>query len=357
MAHHSTPVRDLRTSHEISTRPQISLATNGFSPWRATSEPPTVVLARLALARMGERGPDGWHPATSVPMSQRTFARLAHTTRARVRKVVTHLGATVTKTGGSRLTEWTVGERPQSGWTALSRPALDEVVEIFQLDSHLRRGERTEREAALALVVHLACEGGEVRTTLASIASICGMATSRMRRAVRAAVAAGLVAAEAIPGVGYVLRLLVTIVDAQVEQNRSLPGSYRRLGELLAAADADLADADLWSRGNRRLVATLLKRGVRLERIAELISNDGPLSTARRPAAALHARLRRLVAEPVSVSSRVGPLPPLSPLAEAALAARDALAAETDHARTVASPLPVLERLRAIRSRTERSTD
>jgi len=91
----------------------------------------------------------------------------------------------------------------------------------------------------------------------------------------------------------------------------------------------------LWTRNSRELVRKLVARGMRIERIAELIVAGGPISTGRNPAAVLHYRLQRLIADtPAAARTPTAP----SPLSLAAQATREALEREAEQEATARSP-------------------
>jgi len=173
----------------------------------------------------------------------------------------------------------------------------------------------------------LVVQGGRASATLREIARATKLAPSLVRRAIRAAVAAGVVDASARPRHGYTLKLLIDLIDTRIEQRRRTPMDVRDLTQRLVAADPALDGVSLWTRRNRELVRKLVARGVRAERIADLIVAGGPVSTGRNPAAVLRHRLERLLAE-TPTAARTPATP--SSLSLAAQAAREALEREAE---------------------------
>jgi len=312
-------------------QPALAAASNGFVPIGAEvlALGPTAFQSYLAISSLGQRTDHGWEPATGVVEGERTFAARLLTTRARVRAARKDLGAHVVYADSGKPigTYWPRSSHDPHDWRAVSRPALDELRKRLGLAKPLRRGERTERDAAVKVVCWLVVQGGRATATLREIARATKLAPSLVRRAIRAAVAAGVVDATARPRHGHTLSLLIDLIDARIEQRRRTPADVRDLTQRLVAADPALDGVSLWTRRNRELVRKLVARGVRIERIADLIVAGGPVSTGRNPAAILRYRLERLLAEtPAAARTPTAP----SPLSLAAQAAREALEREEE---------------------------
>jgi hypothetical protein len=329
-------------------QPALAAASNGFVPIGAEvlALDPTAFQSYLALSRLGQRTDDGWEPVTGILEGERTFATRVLTTRARVRAARKDLGAHVVyaDSGKPLGTYWPKPSRSHHGWRAVSRQGLDELLVRLGLAKPLRRGERTARDAAVLVVCWLAFHGGTATATLHEIARATKLAPSLVRRAIRAAVAAGVVAASARPRHGYTLKLLIDLIDTRIEQRRRTPADVRDLTQRLVAADPALDGVSLWTRRNRELVRKLVARGVRIERIADLIVAGGPVSTGRNPAAILRHRLERLLAETPSAART--PTTP-SHLSLAAQAAREALEREAEQEEESARPPGVRSRDRS----------
>jgi hypothetical protein len=168
-----------------------------------------------------------------------------------------------------------------------------------------------------------------------AIAHATNLAPSLVSRAIHAAVAAGVLAPSALLHHGHTLFLLIYLIYARIQQRRRTPADVRDLTQRLVAADPALDGVSLWTRRNRELVRQLVARGVRIERIAELIVAGGPLSTGRNPAAVLRYRLERLLAEtPNAARTPTAP----SPLSLAAQAAREALEHEAEQEASARPP-------------------
>ena len=322
-------------------RPALTAASNGFVPIGAEvlALGPTAFLGYLYLSGLGQRTDHGWEPATSVIEGERTFAKRAHTTRARVRAAREALGAHVVydDSGGKPVgTYWPKPSRSHHDWCAVSRQGLDDLLNNrLELDQALGRGEHTERDAAVVVACWLARKGGNATATLREIGRATNLAPSLVRRAIRAAVEAGVVEASARPRRGHTLKLLIDLIDARIEQRRRTPADVRDLTQRLVEADPALDGAKLWTRRSRELVRKLVARGIRLERIAEVIVAGGPISTGRIPAAVLRHRLERLLAEtpaPARTSTA------RSPLSMAAEATREALEREAEQEASARPP-------------------
>jgi hypothetical protein len=320
-------------------QPAIAAASNGFVPVGAETLMlgATPFLGHMALSRLGQRTDHGWAPATSVVEGERKFARRALTTRARVRAAREAFGAHVVYNHSGRPigTYWPKPAHGSHDWRAASRVALDELLDRLELATPLPRGERTERSAAVVVVCWLACQGGRATATLNKIARATNLAPSLVRRAIRAAEEAGVLAASARPRHGHTLSLLIDLIDARIEQRRRTPADVRDLTQRLVEADPALDGVKLWTRHSRELVRKLVARGIPIERIAELIVAGGPISTGRIPAAVLRHRLERLLAE-TPAASRTPTAP--SPLSLAAQATREALEREAEQEATARSP-------------------
>jgi len=334
---HRAPSREkIRPSLE---QPALAAASNGFVPIGAEvlALDPTAFHSYVALSSLGQRTDHGWEPVTGLVEGERTFAKRALTTRARVRAARKALGAHVVygDSGKPLGTYWPKPSHDPHDWRAVPRPALDELLERLGLAISLRRGERTERDAAVKLACWLVVQGGRATATLREIARATKLAPSLVRRAIRAAVAAGVVDASARPRHGYTLKLLIDLIDTRIEQRRRTPADVRDLTQRLIAADPALDGVGLWTRRSRELVRQLVARGVRIERIADLIVAGGPISTGRIPAAVLRHRLERLLAETPS-AARMPTAP--SPLSLAAQAAREALEHEAEQEEESARP-------------------
>lgn len=297
----------------------------------------TAFLGYVALSRLGQRTDRGWEPATSLVEGERTFAARACTTRARVRAARQAFGARVvySDTGTPIGTNWPKPQHDPHDWRAASRPALDELLDQLELAKPLRRGERTERNAAVVVACWLAVQGGRATATLSDIAQATNFAPSLVRRAIRAAVTAGVLEASARPRLGHTLSLLIDLIDARIEQRRRTPADVRDLTQCLVEADPALDGVNLWTRHSRELVRKLVTRGIPIERIAEAIVAGGPISTGRNPAAVLRHRLERLLAETPNVDRT--PTAP-SPLSLAAKATREALEREAEQEASARSP-------------------
>jgi len=297
----------------------------------------TPFLGYLALSRLGQRTVHGWEPATGVVEGERTFATRALSTRSRVRAARQAFGAHVVyaDTGKPIGTYWPTPSHGSHDWRAASRVALDVLLDRLELAKPLRRGERTARDAAVVVVCWLACQGGNARATLREIAHATKLTPSLVRRAIRAAVEAGVVEASARPRHGHTLKLLIDLIDARIEQRRRTPADVRDLTQCLVAADPALDGVRLWTRHSRELVRKLVARGLRIERIAEAIMAGGPISTGRIPAAVLRHRLERLLAETPTVA-RATTAP--SSLSLAAQATREALEREAEQQASARPP-------------------
>jgi len=320
-------------------QPAIAAASNGFVQVGAETLTLGAIpfLGHMALSRLGTPTDHGWAPATSVVEGERKFARRALTTRARVRAAREAFGAHVVygDTGRPIGTYWPKPPHDPHDWRAASRVALDELLDKLGLAKPLHRGERTERSAAVVVTCWLACQGGTATATLGKIARATNLAPSLVRRAIRAAVAAGVLAASARPRHGHTLSLLIDLIDARIEQRRRTPADVRDLTQRLVAADPALDGVKLWTRHSRDMVRKLVARGIPIERIAELIVAGGPLSVGRNPAAVLHYRLQRLIADTPTVART--PATP-SPLSLAAQATREALEREAEQEASARSP-------------------
>jgi len=331
-------------SHEkirpSSEQPALAAASNGFVPIGAEvlALGGTALLGYVALSGLGQRTDHGWEPAAGIVEGERTFAKRAHTTRARVRAAREALGARVVydDSGKPVGTYWPKPSRSHHDWCAVSRQGLDDLLNNrLELDQTLRRGERTERDAAVVVACWLARKGGSTTDSLREIGRATNLAPSLVRRAIRSAVEAGVVEASARPRRGHTLKLLIDLIDARIEQRRRTPVDVRELTERLVAADPALDGAKLWTRHSRELVRKLVARGIRLERIAEVIMADGPISTGRIPAAVLRHRLERLLAEtPAPARTSIA----RSPLSLAAQATREALEREAEQEASARPP-------------------
>jgi len=298
----------------------------------------TPFLGYISISSLGQRTDDGWEPAAGIVEGERTFAKRAHTTRARVRAAREALGARVVydDSGKPVGTYWPKPSRSHHDWCAVPRQGLDDLLNNrLELDQALGRGERTERSAAAVVACWLARKGGNATATLREIGRATNLAPSLVRRAIRAAVEAGVVEASARPRRGHTLKLLIDLIDARIEQRRRTPADVRELTERLVAADPALDGAKLWTRRNRELVRKLVARGLRLERIAEAIVAGGPISTGRIPAAVLRHRLEQLLAETPSVARTPTAR---SPLSLAAQATREALEREAEQQASARPP-------------------
>jgi len=317
----------------------VSAASNGFVQVGAKTLTlgATAFLGYVALSRLGQRTDHRWEPATSVVEGERTFAARALTTRARVRAARKALGAHVVYSDKGKPigTCWPKPAHGSHDWRAASRVALDELLDQLELAQPLPRGERTARDAAVVVTCWLACQGGRATATLTDIGRATNLAPSLVRRAIRAAMTAGVLAASARPRHGHTLSLLIDLIDARIEQRRRTPADVRDLTKCLVAADPALDGVKLWTRHSRELVRKLVARGIPIERIAELIVAGGPLSAGRNPAAVLHYRLQRLLADTPTVART--PTAP-SPLSLAAQATREALEREAEHEASARSP-------------------
>jgi hypothetical protein len=272
-------------------QPALAAASNGFVPVGAEELAlgATPFHGYLALSSLGQRTDHGWEPVTSLVEGERTFAKRALTTLARVRAAREALGAHVVygDTGKPIGTYW------------------------------------------------LACQGGRATATLHEIARATKLAPSLVSRAIHAAVAAGVLAPSALLHHGHTLFLLIYLIYTRIEQRRRTPADVRDLTQRLVEADPALDGVNLWTRRNRELVRKLVARGVRIERIADLIVAGGPLSAGRNPAAVLRYRLERLLAEtPTAARTPTAP----SPLSLAAQAAREALEREAEQEASARSP-------------------
>jgi len=317
----------------------VSAASNGFVQVEAKvlTLGATAFLGYVALSRLGQRTDHGWELVTSLVEGERTFASRALTTRSRVRAAREAFGAHVVydDSGKPIGTNWTKPQRSHHDWRAASRVALDELLDRLELATPLPRGERTARDAAVVVTCWLACQGGRATATLNKIARATNLAPSLVRRAIRAAVAAGVLAASARPRHGHTLSLLIDLIDARIEQRRRTPADVRDLTQRLVAADPALDGVKLWTRHSRELVRKLVARGIPIERIAELIMAGGPLSAGRNPAAVLRFRLERLLAEtPTPARTPTAP----SSLSLAAQATREALEREAEQEASARSP-------------------
>jgi len=321
-------------------QPALAAASNGFVQVGAKTLTlgATAFLGYMALSRLGQRTDHGWEPATGVVEGERTFAARALTTRSRVRAAREAFGAHVVydaDTGKPLGTYWPTPPHGPHDWRAASRVALDVLLDRLELAQSLRRGERTARGAAVLVACWLAFQGGTATATLHEIGRATNLAPSLVRRAIRAAVAAGLLEASARPRHGHTLSLLIDLIDARIEQRRRTPADVRDLTQRLVAADPALDGVNLWTRRSRELVRQLVARGVRIERIAEIIMAGGPISTGRNPAAVMHYRLQRLLADTPTVART--PTAPSS-LSLAAQAAREALEREAEHEASARPP-------------------
>jgi len=321
-------------------QPSVTAASNGFLQVGAEvlTLGATPFLGYVALSRLGKRTDHRWEPVAGVVEGERTFAARALTTRSRVRAARETFGARVVydaDTGKPLGTHWPKPPHSHHDWRAASRVALDELLDRLELAQPLRRGERTARGAAVLVACWLAFQGGTATATLTDIARATKLAPSLVRRAIRAAVAAGVLAASARPRHGHTLSLLIDLIDARIEQRRRTPADVRDLTQRLVATDLALDGVKLWTRRNRELARQLVARGIPIDRIAELIVAGGPLSTGRIPAAVLHYRLQRLLAE-TPAASRTPATP--SPLSLAAQATREALEREADQQASARSP-------------------
>jgi len=232
-------------------------------------------------------------------------------------------------------TYWPKPAHGSHDWRAASRVALDVLLDRLELAKPLGRGERTERTAAVLVVYWLLLQGGRATATLRDIGRATKLAPSLVRRAIRAAVEAGVLDASARPRHGHTLSLLIDLIDARIEQHRRTPADVRDLTQCLVAADPALDGVKLWTRHSRELVRKLVARGMRIERIAEAIVAGGPLSAGRNPAAVLHYRLQRLLADtPTAARTLVAP----TPLSLAAQATREALEREAEQQASARSP-------------------
>ena len=320
-------------------QPALTAASNGFVQigGEVLGLGATPFLGYCTLSSLGQPTDHGWEPAAGVVEGERTFAKRALTTRARVRAARQVFGARVVydDSGKPIGTHWTKPPRRHHDWRAVSRVALDELLDQLELAKPLRRGERTERSAASVVACWLACQGGNAKATLREIGRATNLAPSLVRRAIRAAVEAGVVEASARPRHGHTLKLLIDLIDARIEQRRRTPADVRDLTEHLVAADPALDGAKLWTRRSRELVRKLIARGLRLERIAEVIVADGPISTGRIPAAVLRHRLEQLLAETPTVDRTPTTR---SPLSLAAQATREALEREAEQEASARPP-------------------
>jgi len=322
-----------------SEQPSVAAASNGFVQVGAETLTlgATAFLGYVALSRLGQRTVHGWEPATGVVEGERTFATRALTTRSRMRAAREALGAYVVygDTGKPIGTNWTKPQRSHHDWRAASRVALDVLLDRLELAQPLRRGERTARDAAVLVACWLACQGGTATATLDEVACATNLAPSLVRRAIRAAVAAGVLAASARPRHGHTLSLLIDLIDARIEQRRRTPADVRDLTQCLVAADPALDGVNLWTRRSRELVRKLVARGIPIERIAEAIVAGGPISTGRNPAAVLRHRLERLLADtPTAARATTAP----SSLSLAVQATREALEREAEQQASARSP-------------------
>jgi hypothetical protein len=321
-------------------QPAIAAASNGFVQVGAEvlTLGATPFLGYVALSSLGQRTDHGWEPATSLVEGERTFAARALTTRSRVRAAREAFGAHVVydaDTGKPLGTYWPKPPHDSRDWRAASRVALDVVLDQLELAQPLRRGERTARDAAVVIACWLAFQGGRATATLNDIGRAVHLAPSLVRRAIRAAAAAGVLEASARPRHGHTLSLLIDLIDARIEQRRRTPADVRDLTKCLVAADSALDGVKLWTRHSRELVRKLVARGLQIERIAELIMAGGPISTGRIPAAVLRHRLERLLAEtPTAARTPTAP----SSLSLAAQATREALEREAEHEASARSP-------------------
>jgi hypothetical protein len=219
--------------------------------------------------------------------------------------------------------------------TQVQGVALDVLLDRLELAKPLRRGERTARDAAVLIACWLAFQGGTATATLHEIARATNLAPSLVRRAIRAAVTAGVLEASARPRLGHTLSLLIDLIDARIEQRRRTPADVRDLTQSLVAADPALDGVNLWTRRSRELVRQLVARGIRIERIAEIIMAGRPVSAGRNPAAVLHYRLQRLLADtPTPARTLTAP----SSLGLAAQATREALEREAEQQASARSP-------------------
>jgi len=320
-------------------QPAIAAASNGFVQVGAKvlTLGATAFLGYVALSRLGQRTDHGWEPATGVVEGERTFAARALTTRSRVRAAREAFGAHVVynHSGKPIGTNWTKPQRSHHDWRAASRVALDVLLDRLELATPLPRGERTARNAAVVVTCWLAVQGGRATVTLNEIARETNLAPSLVRRAIRAAVAAGVLEASARPRHGHTLSLLIDLIDARIEQRRRTPADVRDLTQRLVEADPALDGVKLWTRHSRELVRKLVARGIPIERIAELIMAGGLISVGRNPAAVLHYRLQRLIADTPTVART--PATP-SPLSLAAQATREALEREAEQEASARSP-------------------
>jgi hypothetical protein len=326
-------------------QPAVAAASNGLVPVGAEvlALGPTAFLGCVTLSRLGQRTDRGWEPATGVVEGKRTFAARALTTRSRVRAARQAFGTRVvySDTGKPLGTHWPKPPHGPHDWRAVPRPALDELRKRLGLAISLCRGERTARGAAVVVVCWLAFHGGTATATLHKIAHATKLAPSLVSRATPAATAAGVLAPSALLHHGHTLSLLIHLIYliyliyTRIEQRRRTPADVRDLTQRLVAADPALDGVSLWTRRNRELVRKLVARGVRIERIADLIVAGGPLSTGRNPAAVLRYRLERLLAEtPAAARTPTAP----SPLSLAAQAAREALEREAEQEASARPP-------------------
>jgi hypothetical protein len=320
-------------------QPAIAAASNGFVQVGAEvlTLGATTLLGYFALSSLGQRTDQGWEPAAGVVEGERTFAKRALTTRSRVRAARQAFGARVVYSDTDKPigTHWPKPAHGSHDWRAASRVALDELLDQLELAQPLHRGERTERSAAVVVVCWLACQGGTATATLNDIGRAVHLAPSLVRRAIRAAAAAGVLEASARPRHGHTLSLLIDLIDARIEQRRRTPADVRDLTKCLVAADRALDGVNLWTRHSRELVRKLVARGIPIERIAEAIVAGGPISTGRNPAAVLRHRLERLLADTPTVART--PTAP-SPLSLAAQATREALEREAEQEASARSP-------------------
>jgi hypothetical protein len=320
-------------------QPALAAASNGFVQVGAEvlTLGATAFLGHMAISSLGQRTDRGWEPAPGVVEGERKFARRALSTRARVRAARQTLGARVvcSDTGRPIGTHWPKPPHGHHDWRAVSREAFDVLLDKLGLAKPLLRGERTARSAAVLVVCWLACQGGTATATLGKIAHATNLAPSLVRRAIRAAVAAGVLEASARPRHGHTLSLLIDLIDARIEQRRRTPADLRDFTQRLVAADPALDGVKLWTRHSRNMVRKLVARGLPIERIAELIMAGGPLSTGRNPAAVLHYRLQRLIAD-TPTAARTPATP--SPLSLAAQATREALEREAEQEASARSP-------------------
>jgi hypothetical protein len=320
-------------------QPALAAASNGFVPIGAEvlALGPTAFQSYVALSSLGQRTDNGWEPVTGLVEGERTFAKRALTTRSRVRAARQAFGARVVYSDTDKPigTHWPKPAHGSHDWRAASRVALDELLDQLELAQPLPRGERTARDAAVVVTCWLACQGGRATATLTDIGRATNLAPSLVRRAIRAAMTAGVLAASARPRHGHTLSLLIDLIDARIEQRRRTPADVRDLTKCLVAADPALDGVKLWTRHSRELVRKLVARGIPIERIAELIMAGGLISVGRNPAAVLHYRLQRLIADTPTVART--PATP-SPLSLAAQATREALEREAEQEASARSP-------------------